>query len=82
MVLHVIALAYIHEKGIPRRYLKPENVLLTTDNPPIVKVMDFGLAKIVDSITILRTMWDTPSYLAPEVITLEKDSGFDLFLDS
>ncbi|KAF8200052.1 kinase-like domain-containing protein [Mycena galopus ATCC 62051] len=76
------ALAYIHEKGITHRDLKPENVLLTTDDPPIVKVADFGLAKIVDSITMLRTMCGTPSYLAPEVVTQEKDSGYDSLVDS
>jgi len=31
-----------------------QNVLLTTDDPPIVKVADFGLAKVVDSLTMLR----------------------------
>jgi ser/thr/tyr protein kinase RAD53 len=31
-----------------------QNVLLTRDNPPIVKVADFGLAKAVDSLTMLR----------------------------
>lgn len=45
---------YIHLKGIAHRDLKPENVLLTKDEPPIVKVADFGLAKVVDSLTVLR----------------------------
>lgn len=45
---------YIHNKGIAHRDLKPENVLLTRDDPPIVKVADFGLAKVVDSLTALR----------------------------
>lgn len=31
-----------------------QNVLLTKDDPPLVKVADFGLAKIVDSLTMLR----------------------------
>jgi serine/threonine protein kinase len=31
-----------------------QNVLLTKDDPPIVKVADFGLAKVVDSLTMLR----------------------------
>ena len=31
-----------------------QNVLLTSDNPPNVKVADFGLAKAVDSLTMLR----------------------------
>ncbi|KAF7357886.1 Pkinase-domain-containing protein [Mycena venus] len=76
------ALAYIHEKGITHRDLKPENVLLTTDKPPIVKVADFGLAKIVDSMTMLKTMCGTPSYLAPEVVTQQNSSGYDSLVDS
>ncbi|KAJ7646667.1 kinase-like domain-containing protein [Roridomyces roridus] len=76
------ALSYIHGKGIAHRDLKPENVLLTSDEPPIVKVADFGLAKIVDSVTMLRTMCGTPSYLAPEVVTQQNNSGYDSLVDS
>ncbi|KAJ7028545.1 kinase-like domain-containing protein [Mycena alexandri] len=76
------ALAYIHGKGITHRDLKPENVLLTSDTPPIVKVADFGLAKIVDSMTMLKTMCGTPSYLAPEVVTQQGSSGYDSLVDS
>ena len=45
---------YVHALGIAHRDLKPENVLLTDDNPPVVKVADFGLAKVIDSMTMLR----------------------------
>ncbi|KAH7928923.1 kinase-like protein [Leucogyrophana mollusca] len=76
------ALSYIHGKGIAHRDLKPENVLLTTDNPPIVKVADFGLAKVVDSLTFLKTMCGTPSYLAPEVVTQQNQEGYDHLVDS
>ncbi|KAJ7092083.1 CAMK/RAD53 protein kinase [Mycena belliarum] len=76
------ALSYIHGKGITHRDLKPENVLLTKDKPPIVKVADFGLAKIVDSMTMLRTMCGTPSYLAPEVVSQQNSSGYDSLVDS
>jgi serine/threonine/tyrosine protein kinase RAD53 len=61
---------YIHHKGIAHRDLKPENVLLTKDDPPIVKVADFGLAKVVDSLTALRvsstssSLWLVLSYFA------------------
>ncbi|KAJ7502442.1 kinase-like domain-containing protein [Mycena galericulata] len=63
------AVAYIHSKGITHRDLKPENILLTLDTPPRVKVADFGLAKLVDDNTALRTQCGTPSYIAPEIIT-------------
>ncbi|KAG5642826.1 hypothetical protein DXG03_002057 [Asterophora parasitica] len=76
------ALSYIHSQQVTHRDLKPENVLLTKDNPPIVKVADFGLAKFVDSLTMLRTMCGTPSYLAPEVVRQEHSEGYDNLVDS
>ncbi|KAL1741159.1 kinase-like domain-containing protein [Schizophyllum fasciatum] len=75
------ALAYIHTLGIAHRDLKPENVLLTNDNPPKAKVADFGLAKIVDSLTMLKTMCGTPSYLAPEVV-INGEAGYSVLVDS
>ncbi|KAG1686183.1 hypothetical protein DVH05_007110 [Phytophthora capsici] len=42
------AVQYLHECGIVHRDLKPENILLSTpdDNEAVVKVADFGLAKV------------------------------------
>ena len=45
---------YIHSMGVVHRDLKPENVLLTLDRPPIVKVADFGLAKVLDSLSLMQ----------------------------
>lgn len=42
------AVAYLHDKQITHRDLKPENILLTKGANPVVKVTDFGLAKLVD----------------------------------
>ncbi|KAH8818799.1 kinase-like domain-containing protein [Flagelloscypha sp. PMI_526] len=39
-------LAYLHARGLYHRDLKPENILLTEHDPPIVKLADFGLAKL------------------------------------
>lgn len=49
----------------------------------MVKVADFGLAKIVDAATMLKTMCGTPSYLAPEVVTQSTTGqGYDNLVDS
>lgn len=45
---------YVHNKGIVHRDLKPENVLLTDDHPPIVKVADFGFARVIDSLSMMQ----------------------------
>ncbi|KAI0701140.1 kinase-like domain-containing protein [Cerioporus squamosus] len=61
------ALAYLHGNGVVHRDLKPENVLLTNDEPKLVKLADFGFAKVVHATTCLRTQCGTPLYMAPEV---------------
>ncbi|KIY46778.1 Pkinase-domain-containing protein, partial [Fistulina hepatica ATCC 64428] len=75
------ALEYCHAKGITHRDLKPENILLTKDSPPTVKIADFGLGKMVDSLTHLKTMCGTPAYLAPEVLA-QTPEGYSNAVDS
>jgi|GEM_PF-6980133 predicted Ser/Thr protein kinase len=64
------ALQYAHDRGIVHRDIKPENLLL--DRQGQVKIVDFGLAKIVDPagkdarLTGTRDVMGTPQYMAPE----------------
>ncbi|GAA5994353.1 serine/threonine-protein kinase [Rhodotorula paludigena] len=77
------AVAYLHSKGITHRDLKPENLLLTRGQKPVCKVTDFGLAKMVDDQTMLKTMCGTPTYLAPEVILNPSPSaGYGSLVDA
>ncbi|KAF6207035.1 hypothetical protein GE061_018273 [Apolygus lucorum] len=66
----VWAVKYMHEQRITHRDIKPENVLLSMKRGGLVvaKIADFGLAKIKDSMTRLKTACGTLQYTAPEVL--------------
>lgn len=63
------AIKYLHDKGIVHRDLKPENILLKSRDSDIIKLSDFGLSRVLDSSSSLKTMCGTPQYVAPEVLT-------------
>jgi len=77
------ALAHAHEQGIVHRDLKPDNVFLARRprGRELVKVLDFGLAKLVHdgtlgpSITRDGTVFGTPEYMAPEQAQGDKLDG-------
>jgi serine/threonine-protein kinase len=68
------ALEAAHEKGIIHRDLKPDNIFLVgvKDDKPIVKLLDFGLAKLTGEheMQLQRTrsgvVMGTPLYISPE----------------
>jgi serine/threonine protein kinase len=62
------AVAHMHALNIIHRDLKPENLLLTTKGPDAeVKLIDFGLAKIMDD-AVAKSFLGTRGYLAPEML--------------
>ena len=70
-----LGLQHAHEHGMVHRDIKPANLILARAGPrPVVKVLDFGLAKVssegrVDtSLTREGQMLGTPDYIAPEQI--------------
>jgi eukaryotic-like serine/threonine-protein kinase len=81
------ALSEAHELGIVHRDLKPENLLVARarDGRDLVKVLDFGLAKLRDSeelnqVTARGSLIGTPFYMSPEQIRAEElDARSDIY---
>jgi serine/threonine protein kinase/Flp pilus assembly protein TadD len=77
------AVQHAHQKGIIHRDIKPSNVLVTLhDGKPVVKVIDFGIAKAMGQqltektlFTNFAAMIGTPLYMSPEQAEM---SGLDV----
>jgi serine/threonine protein kinase/WD40 repeat protein len=90
-----LAVQHVHQRAIIHRDIKPSNVLVTTvDGAAIIKLIDFGVAKQLQSqetqsqlmntmtITGLHSIPGTPAYMSPEQLMrgdLPMDTRCDIY---
>lgn len=70
IVAHQIlsALEYLHRSNVTHRDIKPDNILVASNDPFRVKLSDFGLSKVIkDDDTFMKTFCGTLLYCAPEI---------------
>jgi WD40 repeat protein/serine/threonine protein kinase len=84
------AVQHAHQKGIIHRDLKPSNVLVAShDGTPVVKIIDFGVAKAIGQQLTDKTVYTqfaqligTPLYMSPEQAghsSLDIDTRSDIY---
>ncbi len=84
------AIQHAHHKGVIHRDVKPSNVMVTlNDGAPVVKIIDFGVAKAVAQRLTEKTLFTaygqmvgTPAYMSPEQASmsmLDVDTRSDIY---
>ncbi len=69
------ALGYAHAKGIIHRDVKPSNIMVDPDHQDHVKMMDFGIARLLSEghLTRTGTRLGTMHYMSPEQVLADKE---------
>jgi len=74
------AVNYLHAHGVCHRDLKPENILFSNvADDSCLKLIDFGLSKVIDGDQNLKGAVGTTFYMAPEVITGKYNEKCDIW---
>ena len=74
------AVNYLHAHGVCHRDLKPENILFSNvADDSCLKLIDFGLSKVMDGDNTLKGTVGTTFYMAPEVITGNYNEKCDIW---
>jgi serine/threonine protein kinase len=80
-------LQYAHAQGVLHRDLKPSNIMIKwSEGTPVVKIVDFGIAKLIDEdenrpkLTKTGEVIGTPTYMSPEqIVGKDVDQRSDLY---
>ncbi|GFY39809.1 putative protein kinase C delta type homolog [Trichonephila inaurata madagascariensis] len=78
----VSALKFLHKRGIIYRDIKLDNVLL--DKEGHIRLVDFGMCqcRVYNEETMPSNFCGTPSYIAPEVCSVNPCKSLDMKLDN
>lgn len=73
----ILAIEYLHSKGVVYRDLKPENIIVDAEGH--LRLTDFGLSKgdLHTQANMTDSFCGTTEYLAPEIIT-DKQYGYSV----
>jgi calcium-dependent protein kinase len=73
------AVKHLHANNICHRDLKLENVIFADQTQQRVKLIDFGMSKILSGVCMMNSKLGTPYYVAPEVLEGFYDKSCDLW---
>ncbi|XP_059158373.1 serine/threonine-protein kinase ULK3-like isoform X2 [Physella acuta] len=74
------AMKFLWDNNVAHMDLKPQNILLTSNTSPQIKLADFGFAKHLYDGDRLHVMRGSPLYMAPEIVILGTyDNRVDLW---